>query len=183
MIVLGIDPGSIYTGWGVIRRQGPRLCYVAAGRIDAGRDAELAGRLCEIYEQLRAVIAEHAPTAMAVEDVFHARFARSALKLGHARGVALLVGAQAGLSIAAYPPALVKRSIAGRGLADKQQVARIVGALLGLRELPELDATDALAIAITHAQALLSQRLPAKPARTFAAGLKGGRRPRLPDQA
>ena len=105
-----------------------------------------------------AVIAEHAPTSLAVEDIFHARFAASALKLGHARGVALLVGAQAGLPISAYPPALVKRSVAGRGQADKSQVARIVGAILGLRELPEVDATDALAIAITHAQALLSQR-------------------------
>lgn len=158
MIVLGIDPGSIRTGWGVVRREGPRLRFVAAGTIHAGKDAELPVRLHAIYEALRAVIAEHAPTSLAVEDIFHARFAASALKLGHARGVALLVGAQAGLPIAAYPPALVKRSVAGRGQADKSQVARIVGAILGLRELPEVDATDALAIAITHAQALLSQR-------------------------
>jgi len=159
MIVLGIDPGTIRTGWGVVRRAGPRLQYVAAGTIDAGKDSELPARLHEIYEALRAVIAEHAPTALAVEDIFHARFAASALKLGHARGVALLVGAQAGLPIAAYPPALVKRSVAGRGQADKAQVARIVGAILGLRDLPEVDATDALAIAITHAQALLSQQV------------------------
>ena len=158
MIVLGIDPGSIRTGWGVVRREGPRLRFVAAGTIHAGKDAELPVRLHAIYEALRAVIAEHAPTSLAVEDIFHARFAASALKLGHARGVALLVGAQAGLPISAYPPALVKRSVAGRGQADKSQVARIVGAILGLRELPEVDATDALAIAITHAQALLSQR-------------------------
>lgn len=159
MIILGIDPGSIRTGWGVVRREGPRLRYVAAGTIHAGKkDQELPARLHEIYEALRAVIAEHAPTSLAVEDIFHARFAASALKLGHARGVALLVGAQAGLPISAYPPALVKRSVAGRGQADKTQVARIVGAILGLRDLPELDATDALAIAITHAQALLSRR-------------------------
>jgi crossover junction endodeoxyribonuclease RuvC len=158
MIVLGIDPGSIRTGWGVVRRDGPKLRYVAAGTINAGKDAELPTRLHAIYEALRVVIAEHAPTALAVEDIFHARFAASALKLGHARGIALLVGAQAGLPIAAYPPALVKRSVAGRGQADKLQVARIVGAILGLRDLPAVDATDALAIAITHAQALLAQR-------------------------
>jgi len=151
MIVLGIDPGSIHTGWGVVERVGPRLRYIAAGTIDPRKTDDLSLRLCEIYEALTIVIREHAPTTMAVEDVFHAKFARSALKLGHARGVALLVGAQAGLEISAYPPALVKRSIAGRGAADKHQVARIVGAVLGLRELPNLDATDALAIAITHA--------------------------------
>ncbi|HEX2678095.1 MAG TPA: crossover junction endodeoxyribonuclease RuvC [Polyangiales bacterium] len=154
--VLGVDPGSVRTGWGVIRRAGPKLTYVAAGTIETDRDDDLPARLREIYEALSAVITEHAPTAMAVEDIFHAKFAGSALKLGHARGVALLVGANAGLAIAAYAPALVKRSVAGRGAADKQQVARIVGAILGLRELPKLDATDALAIAITHAQALMS---------------------------
>lgn len=162
MIVLGVDPGSIRTGWGVIERKGPRLAYIAAGTIDAGRDEELATRLCEIHRALCAVIAQHAPGAMAVEDIFHARFARSALKLGQARGVALLAGAQAGLSIAAYPPALVKRSVAGRGQADKTQIARIVGAILGIRELPNLDATDALAIAITHAQALMTRSATAR---------------------
>jgi crossover junction endodeoxyribonuclease RuvC len=164
MIVLGIDPGSIRTGWGVVRREGHTLRFVGAGTIDAGKDTELPTRLNEIYESLRAVIAKYEPTAVALEDIFHARFANSALKLGHARGVAMLVGAQAGLPIAAYPPALVKRSIAGRGQADKAQVARIVGVILGLRDLPDLDATDALAIAITHAQAAQTRRM-AMPAR------------------
>jgi len=167
MIILGIDPGSIRTGWGVVRRDGPAFRLVGAGTIHAGKDAELPARLHEIYQALCSVIATHAPTAIAVEDIFHARFASAAIKLGHARGVALLAGAQAGVPIAAYPPALVKRSIAGRGQADKTQVARIVGAILGLRTLPEVDATDALAIAITHAQATLAQRLP-KPTRTQA---------------
>jgi crossover junction endodeoxyribonuclease RuvC len=167
MIVLGVDPGTIRTGWGVIERTGPRLRYVAAGTIDAGKSAALEVRLCAIFEALEEVIARHAPGAMAVEDVFHARFAGSALKLGHARGIALLAGAKAGLSIAAYAPALVKRSIAGRGQADKLQVARIVGALLGLRDLPNVDATDALAIAITHAHALATERLaPRQPVRS-----------------
>jgi crossover junction endodeoxyribonuclease RuvC len=161
MIVLGVDPGSLRTGWGVVRRTGPKLSYVAAGTIETGRDDELPVRLLEIYTELCAVITEHKPDTMAVEDIFHARFAGSALKLGHARGVALLAGANAGLEIAAYAPALVKRSVAGSGAADKPQVARIVGAILGLRELPKLDATDALAIAITHANALLSKNLQA----------------------
>ena len=161
MIVLGIDPGSIRTGWGVIRRSGSRLSFVAAGTIDAGKSTELSERLHEIHRELCLVIAQHAPSAMAVEDVFHARFAAAAIKLGHARGVVLLAAAQAGLPVSAYPPALVKRSIAGRGQADKSQVARIVGAILGLRSLPEVDATDALAIAITHAQASLVKRLDA----------------------
>jgi len=159
MIILGIDPGSIRTGWGVVRREGPAFRYVAAGTIATGKDEELPQRLHAIYEALQAVIAEHVPTAIAVEDIFYAKFAGAALKLGHARGVALLVGAQAGVPISAYPPALVKRSIAGRGQADKAQVARVVGAILGLRELPEVDATDALAIAITHAQAARMQGL------------------------
>src|SRR5262249_27650941 len=90
MIVLGVDPGSLRTGWGVIRRAGPKLTYVAAGTIETGRDEELPMRLRAIYEALSAVIDEHTPSAMAVEDIFHAKFAGSALKLGHARGVALL---------------------------------------------------------------------------------------------
>jgi crossover junction endodeoxyribonuclease RuvC len=162
MIVLGVDPGSLHTGWGLVRRAGPKLHYVAAGTIDTSKDDELPARLKEIYDGLCAVIAQHAPDAMAVEDIFHARFAGSALKLGQARGVALLAGANAGLMVAAYAPALVKRSVAGRGQADKTQVARIVGAILGMRELPAIDATDALAIAITHAQALLTQGMHAR---------------------
>jgi crossover junction endodeoxyribonuclease RuvC len=126
---------------------------VAAGVIHARADAELPERLRVIHDGLRAVIAEHAPSCMAVEDVF-SKHVKSALVLGQARGVVLLAGAQAGLAVEAYAPALVKRSIAGSGQAPKEQLARIVCALLGLREIPAVDATDALAIAITHANAL-----------------------------
>ena len=153
MIILGVDPGSIRTGWGVIERRGPKLIGLAAGVIRAGEGRELHLRLQTIFEGLQAVIAEHEPTAMAVEDVFHAKHARSALILGQARGVCLLAGATANLPIAAYPPALVKRSVAGRGQAPKEQIARIVGAILQLSTLPAIDACDALAIAITHANA------------------------------
>jgi crossover junction endodeoxyribonuclease RuvC len=157
MIVLGVDPGTIRTGWGVVRRAGPRLIGVAAGVIRADERAELPVRLRAIHDGLRAVIAEHTPSCMAVEDVF-SKHARSALVLGHARGVVLLCAALAELELAAYPPAVVKRSVAGRGAAPKDQLGRVVCAMLGMRAIPEVDATDALAVAITHANALLAVR-------------------------
>lgn len=154
MIILGVDPGSVKTGWGIIERRGPKLVGIAFGVIQAGSSgSELPRRLLKIHRELSEVIAAHGPMAMAVEDVFFARNARSALVLGQARGVCLAAGAAAELPIAAYPPALVKRSVAGRGQAPKGQLARIVGAMLGLCELPPSDAADALAIAITHANA------------------------------
>jgi crossover junction endodeoxyribonuclease RuvC len=153
VLVLGVDPGSVRTGWGVVQVHGSRLVGVAAGVIEADDRAELAERLRVIQAGLSAVIAEHRPGHMAVEDVF-VKHARSALVLGHARGVILLTGHAAGLPIAAYPPAVVKRSVAGRGAADKAQLGRLVAAMLGLRDQPRPDATDALAIAITHAHAL-----------------------------
>ncbi len=157
MIVLGVDPGTLRTGWGLVRRAGPRLVGIDAGVIQTGRDAPLPRRLLCIYDGLCALIEQHHPTCMAVEDVF-SKHARSALVLGQARGVALLAGARAGLEIGAYPPALVKRSVAGRGQAPKDQLARIVCAMLGWRTLPAADATDALAIAITHAHAVMARR-------------------------
>jgi len=151
--VLGIDPGSVRTGWGVVERSGSKLVGIAAGVIEAGSTAELHMRLPVIYDGLRAVIIEHRPTTVAVEDIFYARSVKSALTLGHARGVALLAAGHSGLDVTPYPPAVVKRSIAGSGRAEKEQVAMIVGAILGWKTLPAIDATDALAIAITHAQA------------------------------
>lgn len=126
-----------------------KLVQVAAGTVTAPARAPLEARLAAIHAGLQEVVATHAPESVAVEDL-HARHVKAALALGHARGVALLVAAQAGLSVEPYAPALVRRAVVGRGGADKGQVARIVGALLGLRELPALDATDALAVAITH---------------------------------
>jgi len=164
MIVLGVDPGSVRTGWGVIRREGPRLYGVDAGVIETDDGDALERRLLAIHDGLCEVIERHRPDCMAVEDIFHARYARAALKLGQARGAALIAGARGGLVIAAYPPARVKRAVAGRGQASKPQIARMVGAVLGWRELPALDATDALAVAITHANALTSSLLTARAA-------------------
>lgn len=156
MIVIGVDPGTIRTGWGVVQRVGSRLQGIDAGVIQAGRAEALEQRLLAIHEQLSAIVERYAPSCMAVEDVF-SKHARSALTLGHARGVVLLVGASAGLPVSSYPPAVVKRSIAGNGQAPKEQLARIVCAILGFRDLPTADATDALAIAITHSNASMLQ--------------------------
>lgn len=151
--VLGIDPGSVRTGWGVVERKGQTARGIAAGVIRVPERAPLAERLELIHRGIALVLAEHRPDAVAIEDIFFARYAQAALMLGHARGVALLAAAQAGLAVSAYPPTVVKRAIVGSGKADKTQVAALVGALLGLRELPGIDATDALAIAITHLNA------------------------------
>jgi crossover junction endodeoxyribonuclease RuvC len=151
--VLGVDPGSLRTGWGVLEASGGRLVLVGAGIVVPPAAATLERRLLAIHRGLTAVISEHRPTTVAVEDVFFAKHPNAALKLGHARGVALLAAAEAGLDVTPYAPALVKRSVVGRGQADKVQVARLVAAILGVKELPGADATDALAVAITHAQA------------------------------
>lgn len=151
--VLGIDPGSVRTGWGIVDRNGSKLVGIAAGVIEAGAKVELHLRLPVIYDGLRAVILDYQPTTVAVEDIFYAVSVKSALTLGHARGVALLAAGHSGLDVSAYPPAIVKRTIAGSGRAEKEQVAMIVGAILGWKTLPAIDATDALAVAITHAQA------------------------------
>lgn len=151
--MLGVDPGSVKTGWGIVEQRGTRHTCIAAGTIKTPAKAPLEDRLLAIHTALSTIIAEHEPDAAAVEDLFMAKHANAALKLGQARGVILLAIAQVGLAVNAYPPALVKRSIVGRGRADKDQVARIVGAILGLQENLGPDATDALAVALTHAQA------------------------------
>ena len=150
LLVLGVDPGSVCTGWGVVERSGSRLAGLEAGAIRTCANSEFHERLRDIYDGVSAVIARHRPQAVDVEDIFFARSPQAALKLGHARGVALLAAAKAELSVHAYPPALVKRAVAGKGRAPKEQVARMVAAILGWRNLPSLDATDALAVAITH---------------------------------
>jgi crossover junction endodeoxyribonuclease RuvC len=151
--VLGIDPGSRKTGWGVAERGRGRVQGVAAGVIRLKPKAPLADRLEVVYDSLEALIEEHRPQAVAVEDVFYAKYPNAAIKLGHVRGVVLLLAAKRGLMLAEYPPALVKRTVAGKGAADKKQLGRIVGAMLGIEEPLAEDATDALAVAITHLSA------------------------------
>jgi crossover junction endodeoxyribonuclease RuvC len=148
--VLGIDPGTRRTGWGVAERLRGRMRAVAAGVIRLREKDPLADRLEIVFDRLVGLIDEHRPDVIAVEDIFYAKHASAAIKLGHVRGVVLLVVTKRQLPLAEYPPALVKRTVVGRGAAEKPQVARVVGAMLGLEELPTEDATDALAIAITH---------------------------------
>jgi len=151
--VLGIDPGTIRTGWGVVEPDGPRMRHVASGTIECGQKQPLPLRLRTIHRELTEILSTHRPDEVAVEDVFFSQHPNAALKLGHARGVALVVAANADLPVFTYPASVVKRSIVGRGRAGKGQVAQIVAAILQLRTLPGEDATDALAIALTHAQA------------------------------
>lgn len=153
MRVLGVDPGTRQTGWGVVERRRQKLRGVAAGVVRLKAGAPLADRLEVIYDALDALIDEHRPHVVAVEDVFYAKFPNAAIKLGHVRGVVLLLAAKRGLLLAEYPPALVKRTVVGRGAADKAQVSRVVGAMLGLEQKLAVDATDALAVAITHLSA------------------------------
>jgi crossover junction endodeoxyribonuclease RuvC len=150
IVVLGLDPGSRHFGWGVVRREGTRLTHVAHGVIHPDLSTTFADRLVAIERDLVAVVTAYHPTHASVEGLFFAKDAQAAAKLGHARGVALLVCGRAGLEIAEYPPARVKRTISGTGRADKGQVAQMVRVILRLRDAPPSDAADALALAVTH---------------------------------
>ena len=150
--ILGIDPGTRVVGYGIVDRDGSRLHCVAAGVVSAPASLPIEQRLARIARGLREIVAEHAPQAAAMEDVFIDVDPRSALKLGFGRGAILAVLGEAGLAVASYPPATVKKAIASNGRADKAQIGRMVTAILGLGALPgPADATDALAVAITHA--------------------------------
>ncbi|HOX26769.1 MAG TPA: crossover junction endodeoxyribonuclease RuvC [Candidatus Krumholzibacteria bacterium] len=149
MRILGVDPGSHATGWGVVQVT-PALRLVASGVIRPGHELNLPDRLVLIHAELTAVIAAHAPQVMAVEDLFNARNARSSLILGHARGAILLAGAQAGLAVSEYPPGTVKQALTGNGQAGKEQVRFMVMRLLQLVDAPPLDESDALAVALAH---------------------------------
>lgn len=147
--VIGIDPGSRITGVGIVDSIGQSLSLVYSGVVKTGA-GELVERLKIIHAELTTVIGEHHPDVMAVEEVFMARNARSALLLGHARGAAIVAGANAGLAVAEYSARLIKQSVVGRGAADKQQVQHMIRVLLGLTKTPPSDAADALACAICH---------------------------------
>jgi crossover junction endodeoxyribonuclease RuvC len=149
-LILGIDPGSRITGYGIVRDTGRGCEYVASGCIRTGTGA-LHERLHAVFCGVREVIRSHEPVSMGIEQVFMARNADSALKLGQARGAAIVAGMEAGLEIAEYTATQVKQSIVGSGGADKQQVQMMVMHLLKLLQKPQIDASDALAIALCHA--------------------------------
>ena len=159
--ILGLDPGLRNTGWGVIEAEGTRLAFVACGSVHSDGDAPLAQRLRQLYQGLGHVLAAYSPDEAAVEETFVNKDARATLKLGQARGIALLVPAQAGLPVAEYAPNLVKKTIVGAGHAEKAQIHMMVRVLLARAEPASADAADALAIALTHAQHRTSRTLAA----------------------
>ncbi|MEZ5826941.1 MAG: crossover junction endodeoxyribonuclease RuvC [Hyphomicrobiales bacterium] len=151
--IIGIDPGLRRTGWGVIDTDGVRLGYVACGAVTSEADGGLGLRLRQLFDGLSGVLAEFSPAEAAIEQTFVNRDASATLKLGQARGIALLVPALAGLAIAEYAPNAVKKTVVGAGHGDKTQIRAMVKCLLP-RAMPDSpDAADALAIAITHAHA------------------------------
>ncbi|MBL1256465.1 crossover junction endodeoxyribonuclease RuvC [Methylocystis sp. Sn-Cys] len=150
--ILGIDPGLRNTGWGVIESQGSRLSFVACGRVKSDAALDMGLRLRQLHEGLMGVIADYQPDEAAVEETFVNRDPQSTLKLGQARGVALMAPALAGLVIGEYAANLVKKTVVGAGHAEKAQVQMMVRVLLPASQASSADAADALAVAICHAQ-------------------------------
>jgi len=149
--VFGIDPGSDRTGYGCVDSDGRRHHLVQCGAVRAGVGATFPDQLSIIYRELTALLVEHRPECVAIESIFYATNARSALKLGHARGVAMLAAIEAGVTVVEYTPAEIKRAVVGYGRAEKPQVGQMVKLLLGLDAVPKPhDAADALAVAICH---------------------------------
>ena len=151
MRVFGIDPGSVRTGYGCIETDGRRHTLISCGAVRPSNGLSLPDRLQAIHDQLASLLAASHAECVAIENLFHARNVKSALVLGHARGVAALAAVQAGLPVVEYTPAEIKASVAGYGRADKSQMQQVVKMLLGLDTAPSPhDAADALAVAICH---------------------------------
>ena len=161
--ILGIDPGLRRTGWGLIGCEGNRLIFIASGSVETSDRLDLAARLVAIHDGLTRVIEEHRPDEAAVEITFVNKDANATLKLGQARGIAMLIPARAGLPVSEYAPNLVKKTIVGSGHGEKAQIRMMIGVLLPKADPATDDAADALAIAVTHAHhrtsAILRQAL------------------------
>ena len=158
MIILGLDPSLSSTGWGLIRAEGNRLTHLANGQLKTEAGEPLPRRLAHLATMLDAVIADHAPTTAAAEEIFLNKNPQSTLKLAQARGVVLMTAARAGLDVAEYAARLVKKAVVGTGAAEKAQVHAMVQRLLPGVKIAGPDAADALAVAITHAHHLASAR-------------------------
>lgn len=150
MRVLGIDPGSRITGYGIVDQLGNRLVHVDNGAIFTDSATDFAGRLKQIFDGLSSVIATYNPDQVAVENIFFSTNVQSALKLGQARGAAIVAAVHAGLPVAEYTALQVKQAVVGQGKAEKGQVQKMLKALLGLPEIAQADASDALAVAVCH---------------------------------
>jgi len=157
--ILGIDPGLRNTGWGLITICGSQLSYVADGTLRSNPKETLAQRLVHLHDGLSAIVHQWQPDEAAVEETFVNKDARATLKLGAARGIALLVPAKAGLHVGEYAPNMVKKTVVGSGHAGKEQISAMVKILLPKANIDSADSADALAIAICHAQHRKHQRL------------------------
>jgi crossover junction endodeoxyribonuclease RuvC len=152
MVILGIDPGTAHTGYGVVLARGQRIAALDGGVIATAPEARLEQRLARIHERVLDLIVTHRPAALAIEDLFFGQNARTAFAVGQARGVVLLAAGLAGIPCSAYTPQAVKQAVCGSGGVAKDQVQRMVAALLSLPEIPHPDhAADALAVAMCHA--------------------------------
>jgi crossover junction endodeoxyribonuclease RuvC len=180
--VFGIDPGSTRTGYGCVDTDGRRHKLVICGAIRAGAAGAFPDRLATIYRDLSRILRDCHPDFVAIEDLFHATNVRSALKLGHARGVAMLAAVEAGVTVVEYTPAEVKRAVVGYGRAEKAQVQQMIKLLLGLERVPDPhDAADALAVAICHLHSMgpiskhrLAEGRPRAAGRSSGTGLQPG---------
>lgn len=167
--IIGIDPGSIHSGYGIIDMDGNHAVHVTHGTLRVRGDS-LAGKLDLIFAEISGIITEFTPVEAAVEQVFMHRNADSALKLGQARGAAITACARHGLAVSEYTPNQIKQATVGRGHAAKQQVQHMIKVLLCLREVPQSDAADALAVALCHGHSREGRRRMAG-----VAGIRGGR--------
>ena len=150
MRILGIDPGSLITGYGIVDGGGGKLVHVCDGSIATDSKKPIHERLGMIFDFLQVVLIDYIPDAVAIEDIFLAKNVKSAIMLGHARGVAILCAAKAGIPVFEYTPAKVKQSVVGYGNATKEQVQKMIKTLLKMPVVPKKDASDALAVAICH---------------------------------
>lgn len=151
MRVIGIDPGTAITGWGIVEGEGNELSLVACGVVTTPAGTPLPQRLQSIYRELTTIIDQHRPDSSAIEELFFSKNAKTALAVGHGRGAAMLALANADLPIIEYKPLEVKQALTGHGGADKQQIQQMVKLLLGLADIPRPDdAADAVAVAICH---------------------------------
>jgi crossover junction endodeoxyribonuclease RuvC len=164
--IIGLDPGLRHTGWGIIEAEGTRLSYVADGAVHSVNEDDLATRLLQIHSQVLAIFDEFKPDEAAIEETFVNKDARATLKLGQARGVVMLAPVMRKIGVAEYAANLIKKTVVGNGHAEKEQVKHMVKILLPRAELKSADSTDALAIAICHAQHRGARALAEKLARS-----------------
>ena len=150
MLVLGVDPGSIVTGYGLVNKEDTKLTYVGGGKISFPHPWPFHRRIHSIFSSLIEIIETYHPEEMSIEDIFFAKNVKSALKIGHVRGAALVAAVQCGLNVFEYTPLQIKQSVVGYGRATKEQVRAMVKAILKLDIKLSLDTTDALAVAICH---------------------------------